>query len=83
METDNLLKEFEYYLKNQDDMVARYDGKTVAIQNDTVIGVFCNAGDAVAALDKRYTPGTYLIQKVSEGDKAYTATFHSRVRIDA
>ena len=82
METDNLLKEFQYYLANQDEMVARYDGKTVAIQDDTVIGVFDNAGEAISELDKCYTPGTYLIQKVSEGDKAYRATFHSRVRIN-
>ena len=82
MEADNLLKEFQYYLANQDEMVARYDGKTVAIQDDTVIGVFDNAGEAVAVLDNRFTPGTYLIQRVSEGNEAYTATSHSRVRID-
>ena len=82
METDNLRKEFNYYRANQDEMVARYDGKTVAIQDEDVIGVFDSAGEAVRVLDKRYTPGTYLIQRVSEGNEAYTATFHSRVRIN-
>ena len=82
MKTDNLRKEFNYYRANQDEMVARYDGKTVAIQDEAVIGVFDSAGEAVRVLDKQYIPGTYLIQRVSEGDKAYRATFHSRVRIN-
>ncbi|MDN5201615.1 DUF5678 domain-containing protein [Fulvivirgaceae bacterium BMA10] len=76
-----LEKEFQYYLDNQDDIVEKYDGKHIIIVGEEIIAAFDSLKELFAATKKnkkKYVPGTYLIQKVSPGDKDYTATFHSR-----
>lgn len=70
--------EFEHYLANQNDMVEKYDGKVVGLKDGQILGVYDSELEAVSDLSKTYELGTFLIQRVSEGDKAYTHTFHSR-----
>ena len=76
-----LEKEFQFYLDNQDDIVAQHDGKVVVIKDCQLLGVYDDEGDAVIETRKEHTPGTFLVQRVSEGSEAYTATFHSRVAL--
>ena len=79
MATDTLDKEFRFYLTNQNDMVAKYDGKVVVIKNREVLGAYDSELAAYTETIKHHEEGTFLIQRVSEGEEAYTATFHSRV----
>ena len=79
MATDTLYKEFRFYLTNQNDMVAKYDGKVVVIKNREVLGAYDSELAAYTETIKHHEEGTFLIQRVSEGEEAYTATFHSRV----
>ena len=79
MATDTLDKEFRFYLTNQNDMVAKYDGKVVVIRNREVLGAYDSKLAAYTETIKHHEEGTFLIQRVSEGEEAYTATFHSRV----
>ena len=72
-----IVDEFRFYRANQDDMVLKYDGKVIVIKNHKVIGVYDSVTAAVTQTRKRHAPGTYLVQQVSEGGKAYTRTFHS------
>ena len=74
-----LMKEFDFYRAHQDDMVAKYDGKVVAIKNCKVLGAYDTYLDALKSTSEQHEVGTFLLQKVSEGDADYTATFHSRV----
>ncbi len=74
-----LKDEFEFYLANQDNMVKKYDGKVVVIKNHKVLGVYDSELAAFTATVKDHERGTFMIQRVSEGDEAYTATFNSRV----
>ena len=76
---DLLKSEFEFYLANQDDMVAKYDGRVVAIKDHEVVGVYDSYLEALKCTSADHEPGTFLLQKVSAGDRDYTATFHSRV----
>ncbi len=75
-----LEKEFEYYLKNQEELVKQYNGKFIVIKGEEVVKVFDTEIEAYNWAKEEYEPGTFLIQKVSPGDKDYTQTFHSRVR---
>ncbi len=75
--TSVLKKEFEYYHAHQDEMVAKYDGKVIAIKDGEVLGVFDNDLTAVIETKKTHELGTFLVQRVSEGDEAYTATIVS------
>lgn len=68
-----LLDEFTYYLDHQDEMVAQYDGKVIALKAHEVIGVYDNESEAVTETQKHHPLGTFLVQKVSAGEADYTA----------
>lgn len=74
-----LQKDFEYYLAHQDDMVAKYNGRYIVIKGGRVLGAYEDEITAVAETQKAHALGTFLVQKVSPGNSAYTQTFHSRV----
>lgn len=74
-----LEKEFNYYLKNQDELVKKYTGKVIAIKNEKVIGIFDSDLQAVEEVSKTEELGTFLIQKVESGSNSYTQTYHSRL----
>ena len=75
-----LMDEFEFYLANQDDVVQRYNGKIIALKDRQLLGAYDSELEAITELQKTHELGTFLIQRVSPGNEAYTATFHSRVR---
>ena len=75
----SLEKEFEFYLRHQNEFVEKYDGQYIVIADGHVVGVYDNALNAVTEMQKSHELGTFLVQKVSEGDADYTQTFHSRV----
>lgn len=74
-----LKSEFEYYLANQPDFVAKYPGKFIVIKNQQVLGVFDTEDAAVQETVKRHELGTFLVQQCQPGDQNYTQNFHSRV----
>jgi len=77
--SSSLEKEFEFYLKNQSELVNRYNGKYIAIKNQEVIGIFESEIEAVEKTSANHEPGTFIIQKCEPGSESYTQTYHSRV----
>ena len=73
-----LQKEFQYYLDHQPEMVKKYDGKFIVIKDATVVGVYDDELTAVKETEKSHELGTFLVQKVSEGESEYTQSYHSR-----
>ena len=74
-----LEREFEFYLSHQDEMVEKYDGKYIVIKSGVIVAVYDDELTAVTETQKSHELGTFLVQKVSEGDAEYSQTFHSRV----
>ena len=74
-----LEKEFEYYLKHQEELVKKYKGKFIVIKNDTVLGAYETELGAVEETSKKHELGTFLVQKCEPGSDSYTHTYHSRV----
>ena len=74
-----LEKEFRFYLDNQKDLVAKYNGKYIVIKDAKVIGVYDDELKAVTETQKAHELGTFLVQKVTPGQNAYSQTYHSRV----
>ena len=70
---------FFWYLDNQKKLVKKYNGKVLVIKDKQVIGIFDNEKDAYFDSTGKYKPGTFMIQKCTPGEEAYTQTFHSRV----
>ena len=71
--------EFAYYLKNQAELVKKYNGKYIVIKGEDIIGVFDSETDAYFKTSQTHEIGTFLIQLCNEGNSAYTQTYHSRV----
>lgn len=74
-----LEKEFKYYLDHQEELVNQYNGKFLVIIDQKVVGVYSSMDEAYFEAQKKYELGTFLIQKCTPGNSAYTMTFHSNV----
>ena len=72
-------KEFKYYIDNQTELLKKYNGRIVVIKEEQVVGDYDNYEDALFDSAKKFELGTFLIQECTEGEDAYTQTFHSRV----
>ena len=77
--SDILEQSFKYYLSHQAELVQAYNGKVIAIAGTEVVGAYDDARTAVQEAQKRHPLGTFIVQRVSPGEEAYTQTFHSRV----
>lgn len=75
-----LEKEFDYYLEHQDELVAKHNGRVVVIKGRRVLGVYDDELEAISQTAKTEEMGTFLVQRCTPGDEAYTVTFRSRVR---
>lgn len=73
-----LEKEFQYYLKNQSELVKKHYNKHIVIVGEEVVGVYDNFEQALLDSQQKYKPGTYLIQLCLPGEENYTQTFHTR-----
>ena len=69
-----LKEEFDYYLAHQDEFVEKYDGKVIGLKGETLVGVYDKEFEAIRDLWSKHEPGTVLVQRVSEGEEAYTIT---------
>ena len=76
---NSLQQEFKFYIEHQDEMVKKYDGKFIVIKDGLVLGAFDDELTAGTETRKAHELGTFLVQRVSPGDAAYSQTFHSRV----
>lgn len=74
-----LEKEFQYYIDNQEKLLKAYNVRFIAIVGEQVVGDYDSFEQAIDETLKERELGTFLIQECSEGEKAYTQTFHSRV----
>ena len=74
-------KEFQYYLQHQNELVARYNNRYLVIHEQQVVGDYDTFAEAVTEAQKQFRPGTFIVQRCSEGPKDYTFSYHSRVRI--
>jgi predicted aspartyl protease len=76
--TEQLKKEFQYYLENQAELVKQYNGKFIVIKDNKVIGTYDSELEAVTETSKQHELGTFLVQKCEPGTSSYTQTYHSR-----
>lgn len=75
-----LEKEFKYFMDNHDSLYNDYPNKYIVIKDENVLYAEDSMEEALKrAIEGGLQVGSFLIQLCSEGDKAYTQTFHSRV----
>ena len=74
-----LEKEFKYFLRHQDELVKKYNGRFIVIIGEKVVGDFASDADAYGEMVKSHKLGTFFIQHCIPGQTAYKQTFSSRV----
>ncbi|MBR5216547.1 MAG: hypothetical protein IKV80_10055 [Bacteroidales bacterium] len=74
-------KEYKYYIDNQKELVKKYNNRVLVIVNQNVVGDYDNEEQAYFASKDKYGLGNFLIQKCTENEKGYEATYTSRVRM--
>lgn len=75
---EQLKREFQYYLKHQNELVKQYNGKFIVIKDNKVISAYDSELEAVTETSQQHELGTFLVQKCEEGTSSYTQTYHSR-----
>lgn len=76
-----LEKEFEYYLKNKDEILAKYNNKYIVIIGEQVIEQYETQEEALKDTVAKHKIGSFLIQKVSKNEDDTTARFFSKVYV--
>lgn len=74
-----LKEEFKWYIEHQNELVKKYDGKFLVIKDKSIVGVYDREDVALFESEQKYELGTFLIQKCTRGNEAYTQSFNSRV----
>lgn len=72
-------EDFQYFIDNHDKILEMYPNKFVVIKDKKVL--FADdtfEGALEKAVSDGHDVGTFLIQECTEGDSAYTQTYHSR-----
>ena len=81
MISDYLKKQLEYFKSHQNELVKKYKGKFLVIEDQSVQGVYDTEMEAYAYAKKKFGLGNFLIQQCLPGQESYTQTFHSRVAL--
>jgi len=72
-------KEFHYCIDNQTKLFKKDNDRVIVIIGEQVVGDSANYDDVFFDSVKNYELGTFLFQECTEGEDAYTETFHSQV----
>ena len=62
-------KEFEFYRKNKEALLSKYENKFIAIVGHDIVGAYDDEMEAVRTTMKKYERGTFLVQKVTKEDE--------------
>ncbi|OFY61629.1 MAG: hypothetical protein A2Y71_03060 [Bacteroidetes bacterium RBG_13_42_15] len=71
-------KEFNFYIKNQDKLLEKYNGRFIVIVGEEIVGDYNNLEEAYNESIKKHELGTFLIQQCLPGKESFTQTFHTR-----
>lgn len=67
-------QELQYFIRHQDELVARYRGSVLILRGDQVVGAYPTPLEAYLAGLRDYAIGTFMIQPCEPGPAAYTVT---------
>lgn len=76
---NNLDKNYEYFIKNKEELCSKYLNKFLIIKDENVIGAYDTFDEALVNA-KNIEAGTYIIQKCEKDEEIQI--FHTRIRFD-
>jgi hypothetical protein len=75
--SDLLKKNLDWYIANQQELSARYNGKVLLIVDQKLVAAFDSMGEAYIAALKTYALGSFTLQPCSPGPDSYTLMLYS------
>ena len=75
--SDSLKKNLEWYIANQKELAAKYNGKILLIVNQELVNAYDDIGEAYAKASKLYAAGTFTLQPCSPDAESYTLMLYS------
>lgn len=76
-----LMKELEFYIQHQTELVEKYRGRFLVIVGEDVVGDYTTRHEAYWESRDRFPLGTFLIQLCMPGEDNYIKTFHHHVKV--
>jgi len=74
---DPLKKNLDWYIANQRELSAKYNGKVLLIVDQKLVEAFTSMENAYQTALKSYAPGTFTLQPCSPDPDSYTLTLYS------
>lgn len=74
---DPLKKNLDWYIANQQDLSAKYNGKILLIVDQKLVQAFDTMDEAYAFATKNYALGAFTLQPCSPDSDSYTLTLYS------
>ncbi len=74
---DSLKKNLDWYIANQKELAAKYNGKILLIVDQKLVKAFDDMGAAYTEALKSYTPGKFTLQPCSPDPDSYTLMLYS------
>ena len=74
---DPLKKNLDWYIANQQELSAKYNGKVLLIADQKLVAAFDSMADAYTTALKTYAPGTFTLQPCSPDPDSYTLMLYS------
>ena len=68
-----------WYEANRDAVVARYNGRHIAIAGCAIVGDYASQAEALRETLKIRAPGTFIVKKCLPKSEEPAISFHSRV----
>jgi hypothetical protein len=72
-----LKKNLDWYIANQRELSAKYNGKILLIVDQKLVDAFDSMESAYMAAMKTYAPGTFTLQPCSPDSDSYVLMLHS------
>jgi len=69
---DSLKRNLDWYIANQKDLAAKYNGKILLIVDQHVVKAFDDMNAAYSEASKQYAAGTFSLQPCSPDPDSYT-----------
>ena len=69
--------ELTFFITHQGEFVEKYNGKSLVLRGDELVGVYDTPLQAYMEAQKRFELGTFMIQPCAPGPEAYTVTLHA------
>ncbi len=76
---DSLKKNLDWYIANQKELAAKYNGKILLIVDQKLVKAFADMGEAYGEALKSYAAGTFTLQPCSPNPESYTLMLYSPI----